>query len=364
MKRASDGTRSRMSLSAFPALKNDCMLRAARGEATEWIPVWMMRQAGRYLPEYQEVRKDADFFTMCRTPELACKVSLQPLERFPTLDAVIIFSDILVIPQAMGMEVLMVKGKGPVFPDPLKVPEDIQKLTLKPDIESTLGYVFDAVNLTRERIAGRVPLIGFSGAPFTLMAYMIEGGGSRTLSKAKTWLFKHPEATHKLLQALTDIIVEYLVGKVKAGAQMLQVFESNGGDLTPDHFTEFSLPYLSQIASRVKAAVDVPMTVFARGANQEGALEALASTEYNTISVDWRIEPSDARKRAGNKTLQGNLDPGALYAAPETLRKLVAKMVKGFGTQRYIANLGHGMHPSHDPEMAGNFIDAVHACTN
>jgi uroporphyrinogen decarboxylase len=232
----------RIPLENFPPCKNDLILRAARGEHTERVPVWMMRQAGRYLPEYRELRSDfSQFFEICRSPELAKAASLQPLDRFEKLssgsiDAVIFFSDILVIPQAMGMEVLMVKGKGPVFPEPLALPSDLDKLEMNPHIEETLGYVFDGINLTRKEINGRVPLIGFSGGPWTLMAYMIEGGGSKTWAKCKGWLYNFPEASHRLLDGITKIIIKYLVGKVKAGAQLLQVFESWGGELAPHLF--------------------------------------------------------------------------------------------------------------------------------
>mmetsp|Transcript_10243 Transcript_10243/g.11807 ORF Transcript_10243/g.11807 Transcript_10243/m.11807 type:complete len:421 (-) Transcript_10243:1628-2890(-) len=357
----------RIPLSDFPPLQNDLILRQAMGEKCERVPIWMMRQAGRYLPEFREERKHTDFFTMCRTPELSCKVSLQPLERFPTLDAVIIFQDILIVPQAMGMEVLMVKGKGPVFPEPLRTPSDLERLDFSPDMEETLGYVFDSVNLTRQRIAGKVPLLGFSGAPFTLMGYMVEGGGSKTMSKVKTWLFRYPDESHRLLQGLADIIVEYMIEKVRAGAQMLQIFESNGGDLSPAQFEEFSLPYLAQIAKRIKKGLAekglpvVPLTVFARGANWEGALEKLSETEYNTVSLDWRVDPKTARNRISvkNATIQGNLDPCTLYASKDRIYTEVVKMLKGFGTERYIANLGHGMHPDHDPEHAHAFILAV-----
>ncbi|GBG32058.1 Uroporphyrinogen decarboxylase [Hondaea fermentalgiana] len=357
----------RVPVEDFPPAKNDLLLRAARGEETERVPVWMHRQAGRYLPEFRELRKHADFFTMCQDPELATEVTLQPLERFPTLDAVIVFSDILVIPQAMGMEVQMVPGRGPVFPDRLVDPADLDRLNFKPDMEKTLGYVYDVVNLTRQRVKARVPVIGFSGAPFTLMGYMIEGGGSKTMSKVKAWLYCHPEASKKLLQALTDIIIEYLVGKVRAGAQLLEVFESSGGDLGPELYDEFSHPYLCQIATKVKAELraqglpEVPMTVFARNVRHEGALEKLADSEYDTLSLDWNILPEVARRRVSIKkaSLQGNLDPCALYASPDRIRALVQDMVKGFGTQRYIANLGHGMLPDHDPEHAHALILAV-----
>jgi len=356
----------RLPLDALPETKNDLLLRAARGERTERAPVWMMRQAGRYLPEFREMRKSADFFTMCQNPELATEVTLQPLERFETLDAVIVFSDILVIPQAMGLECRMVPGRGPVFPEPLVDAEHLSRLNFQPDIEETLGYVFDVVNLTRQRVRGRVPVIGFSGAPFTLMGYMIEGGGSRNLSKAKRWLLNTPDAAHRLLQGLTDIIVEYVVGKVRAGAQLLQIFESNAGDLTPAQFEEFSLPYLVQIVERVKAELKrqglpvVPMTVFARGANQEGTLEKLAASGYDVVGLDWGIEPAVARRRVGDKaTVQGNLDPCTLYASPSRIRAEVEKMLRGFGPQRYIGNLGHGMLPDHSPEHAHAFILAV-----
>jgi uroporphyrinogen decarboxylase len=247
----------RLKLNEFPKLKNDLVLRAAAGEKTERVPVWAMRQAGRYLPEFKEVRAMSEFFSVCRTPEKACRVTLQPLERFGgLLDAAIIFSDILVVPQAMGMEVLMVPGRGPVFPEPLKTPADIAKLELKPDVEAELGYVYDAINLTRDRIDGHCPLIGFSGAPWTLMVYMIEGGGSPTKSKAKTWLYKYPEESHRLMQAITDVLVEYMLGQVTAGAQMLQLFETVGAqELTQEQYYEFVLPYLQQVARRLKAGM-------------------------------------------------------------------------------------------------------------
>jgi len=356
----------RVPLSEFGPTKNDLLLRAARGEEIERVPVWMMRQAGRYLPEFRELRKSADFFTMCQTPELATEVTLQPLERFPTLDAVIVFSDILVIPQAMGMEVQMVPGKGPSFPKPLREPRDLNTLNFKPDMEATLGYVFDVVNLTRQKVRSRVPVIGFSGAPFTLMGYMIEGGGSKTMSKVKTWLYKYPQESKRLLQGITDIVVEYAVGKIKAGAQLIQIFESSGGELTPDLFEEFALPYIRQIASRIRMELreqglpDVPLTIFARNVRYQGALETLAETEYDTLSIDWGIRGEEARSRVGNrKTLQGNLDPCTLFADPTTIRAEVSKMLQGFGTHRYIANLGHGMLPDHDPEHAHIFIKSV-----
>jgi uroporphyrinogen decarboxylase len=341
----------------FPPLKNDLLLRAARREPVERVPVWMMRQAGRYLPEFQEVRAEHDFFTVCRTPELACEVTLQPLRRFP-LDAAIIFSDILVVPQALGLEVQMVKGKGPHFPDPLGSPDDLSRLTT-PDVQRELEYVYEAISLTRRVLGGRAPLIGFAGAPWTLMAYMIEGGGSKQFAKCKAWLYRHPDASHELLKATTEVIVEHLCAQAEAGAQALQVFDSWAGELSPYQFAEFALPYLTDIAERVRERhPDVPLIVFARGAHY--ALDALAATPYDVIGLDWTILPQAARAIVGDRAaLQGNLDPGALYGPPATIRAHVERMIQGFGTEGYIANLGHGMQPDHDPEHAGAFVEAV-----
>ncbi|KAJ3416841.1 hypothetical protein HDV05_008426 [Chytridiales sp. JEL 0842] len=358
-------TRPALRDSDFPPLKNDLILRAARGETLERTPVWIMRQAGRYLPEFREARKRNDFFTICRTPELACEVTLQPIDRYgELLDASIIFSDILVVPQAMGMEVQMLEKQGPHFPEPLRTPDDLSKLTYPVKTAEALGYVMDAITLTRKELNGRVPLFGFVGAPWTLMAYMIEGGGSKTLSKAKTWLFKYQEASHKLLQMITDIIVDYLVEQAKAGAQLLQVFDSWAGELSPQEFNTYSLPYLKEIAIKVNKALkalnyDVPLVVFARGAHY--ALKDLAELEYAVISLDWTITPQQAREQTGGKvTLQGNADPSLLYADPAEIRSVVKKMLDGFGTEkRYIANLGHGMYPDHNPEHLKAYLEAI-----
>uniref|UniRef100_A0A674NAZ4 Uroporphyrinogen decarboxylase n=1 Tax=Takifugu rubripes TaxID=31033 RepID=A0A674NAZ4_TAKRU len=330
---------------------------------TEHVPVWCMRQAGRYLPEFRKTREGRDFFDTCRSPEACCELTLQPLRRFP-FDAAIIFSDILVIPQALGMNVQMVAGKGPTFPEPLKEPEDLQQLQAKVDVSKELDYVFKAITLTRHKIEGKVPLIGFSGAPWTLMSYMIEGGGSNTHSKAKRWLYRHPEASHMLLKMLTDVIVQYLLGQVAAGAQALQVFESHAGILGPVEFKEFSLPYLRDIARRVKdklkeAGEDIPMIVFAKDAHY--ALEDLSQSHYEVVGLDWTIDPQSARERTGGKvSLQGNMDPCALYAPKERISQIVKKMLEGFGKKGYIANLGHGLYPDMDPENVGAFVDAVH----
>uniref|UniRef100_A0A673H1D9 Uroporphyrinogen decarboxylase n=1 Tax=Sinocyclocheilus rhinocerous TaxID=307959 RepID=A0A673H1D9_9TELE len=343
----------------FPELKNDTFLRAI-----EHIPVWCMRQAGRYLPEFRESRAGKDFFETCRSPEACCELTLQPLRRFP-FDAAIIFSDILVVPQAMGMEVQMSPGKGPTFPEPLKEPEDLQRLKTKVDVSSELDYVFKAITLTRHRIEGKVPLIGFTGAPWTLMSYMIEGGGSTTHSKAKRWLYRYPEASHKLLSQLADVIVEYLLGQVKAGAQALQVFESHTGCLGPVEFEKFSLPYLRDIARRVKDKIkesgldNVPMIVFAKDGHY--GLEDLSESGYEVVSLDWTTDPRSARIRTGGKvSLQGNMDPCALYATKERISEIVKRMLESFGTKGYIANLGHGLYPDMDPENVGAFVEAVH----
>ncbi|XP_065843004.1 uroporphyrinogen decarboxylase-like [Oscarella lobularis] len=353
-----------MDSSKFPELKNDSLLRAATGRSVSRIPVWAMRQAGRYLPEFRQVREKHDFFEMCRTPELACQVTLQPLERFD-LDAAIIFSDILVIPQAVGMEVKMVPKQGPVFPDPLQTPDDLQKLNFSVDVHTELKYVYDAITLTRHRLEGKVPLIGFTGAPWTLMSYMIEGGGSKTMSKSKAWLYRHREASHKLLGNLTEIIVEYLSQQVVAGAQLLQVFESHAGFLGRALFNEFCLPYLVRIRDGVRARLSalgqdkVAMTIFAKDAHY--ALSDLAASGYEVISLDWTIEPQTARKIVGNGvTLQGNLDPCALYAKPERIRELTNAMVTEFASGPYIANLGHGMYPDMSPDGLAAFVNAVH----
>jgi len=346
-------------MSSFPPLSNDLLLRAARQEPTPRAPVWMMRQAGRYLPEYQAVRSTYEFFDVVRTPALAAEVTLQPVERFP-IDAAIIFSDILVIPQVLGLEVQMVKGKGPHFPDPLAEPADLSRLRT-PDPATDLGYVLEALTLTRQRLNGRCPLIGFSGAPWTLMAYSIEGGGSKNFSASKRWLYRYPEASHELLQRITATVIDYLDHQIQAGAQYVQVFDSWAGLLPQPLFETFALPYLAEIAAALaERHPDVPRVVFAKGAHY--ALDALADTAYSVISLDWTMDPAEARATVGSRVaLQGNLDPCALYAEPDDIQAQVRRMLDGFGPAGHIANLGHGMHPDHDPAHAGAFIDAVHS---
>lgn len=343
----------------FPPLKNDVLLRAARGEAVPYTPVWMMRQAGRYLPEYRAAREGQTFFETCRDPDLVAELTVQPLRRFP-IDAAIVFSDILVVPQAMGLEVQMLKGKGPFFPEPLAGPRDLERL-VRPDVEDSLGYVFEAIRRTRTVLDGAVPLFGFAGAPWTLMAYMIEGGGSKSFDAARAWLYAEPAAAERLLEAITDVTEAYLLGQIRAGVQIVQVFDSWAGLLGPDAYRRFAMPSLRRLAATLaREAPEVPRAVFARGAHF--ALEELATAGYDVVSLDWTIDPAAARSRTGpDVTLQGNLDPAVLYAAPDTIRERVARMLAGFGRGRHIANLGHGMLPDHDPEHAAVFVEAVHS---
>lgn len=338
----------------FAPLKNDLLLRTARGEKVSRPPCWVMRQAGRYLPEYHEAKGKRDFFECCRDPEIASTLTLQPIERYEGfIDAAIIFSDILVIPQAMGMEVIMVDGKGPVFPHPLVSPSDEQYrevMERESDAVESLDYVYKAITMTRKKLDGRVPLYGFCGAPFTLLCYMVEGGGSKIFKQTKTWIFKHGKESKALLHKIAVLCVEYLAQQVVAGAQILQVFDSWAGELSPASFKEFALPYLEHIANHLPARLKelgqeaVPMVVFAKGAWY--ALDELCQTKYDVIGLDWLHEPKEAYAVAQKygKVLQGNADPGVLYGGHEAITKVVENMVKGFGggKQGWIANLGHG----------------------
>lgn len=344
-------------------MKNDNLLRAARGDSVDRVPVWVMRQAGRYLLEFQEVRAKHDFFEVCRTPELACEVTMQPLRRFD-LDASIIFSDILVIPQALGITVEMKKGVGPVLPEPLVTPEDLERLNQTGTIER-LKYVGDAITMMRHLLDGKVPLLGFTGAPWTLMGYMIEGGGSKTMSKAKSWLTDYPEASEQLLNILTDQVVDYLVMQVKAGAQMLQVFESSAEYLSKEQYLTVCLPYLQRIRDDLhsklaaESIATVPMVLFSKGAMH--SLREQAKTGYEVIGLDWTIDPTEARQQVGpDVTLQGNLDPQLMYKPADELRQLVLDMVQKFGKHRYIANLGHGITPHTPVESMSVLVKAVH----
>ncbi|KAK8870056.1 uroporphyrinogen decarboxylase [Kwoniella newhampshirensis] len=356
----------------FPPLKNDLLLRAAKGEETERAPVWVMRQAGRYLPEFMAVRKDHSFFECCQTPSLASKLTLQPIDRYPNLDASIIFCDILVVPQAMGMEVLMEPLRGPVLPDPLVTPADFRKLRQDVDVQKELGYLFEAITMTRKGLDGRVPLIGFCGAPWTLMAYMCEGGGSKTFEKSKSWLYKYPEESKALLRRIADVCADLLVGQVLAGAQMLQVFDSWAGELTPYQFKTFALPALHHISHKVRYCLEslghpgVAITLFAKGANAPSTFSLLADpavTGYDTLGLDWTVDPVEVRSIVGKKVnLQGNFDPTVLYGGKEGIEREVERASKRWlqAGGGWIANLGHGITPNVKPEDMGWFLECVH----
>lgn len=348
-------------LSSWPPPQNDRLLRAARGEPVDRPPKWMMRQAGRYLPEYMATLRNSDFFTVCRTPALAAEVTLQPFRRYPTLDSLIIFSDILVIPVAMGMDCSMKPDIGPQFDFALKTPEDFKRLNFKPDVHEALGYVFDGIFWTRQRVENKVPVIGFSGAPWTLMGYMVEGGASRSFNNAKKWLYLYPEESRKLLAALRDIIVEYLVGQFDSGAPLLTVFDTNNGEIPPRVYEDFCVPDLKYIAAEVKRRRPAAlMTVFPK----DGEIGAFDDSAYDVVGVSWTASPAEARRQCPSKTLQGNLDPHVLYASADTITDTARRMVAEFGVDKYIANLGHGMLPTHPTAGPSAFIAAVDSCTH
>ncbi len=335
-------------------LQNDLLLRTLRGEATERTPVWMMRQAGRYLPEYMVLREKYGFFERCQTPELACAITLQPVDIIG-VDAAILFSDILVVPQAMGLEVQLIESKGPVLPDPIKNSNDLNRVRV-PDVHETLGYVFDAIKLIKQELNGRVPLIGFAGAPWTLLCYMVQGKGSKTFDEAKAFCYTQPELAHRLLQMITDTTIAYLKEQVKAGADTVQLFDSWGGLLSPGDFENLSLQYMRQIVAALKDSV--PTIVFAKGAWH--SLDAMAATGAQGLGIDWCINPQLARQFAGNKvTLQGNFDPAKLLSPIPVIKKEVTAMLDAFGPGRHIANLGHGILPNIPVDHAKAFVDTV-----
>lgn len=335
-------------------LKNDLLLRALRQEKVERPPVWMMRQAGRYLPDYLKLKAKYDFFTRVQTPELATEITLQPIDQVG-VDAAIIFSDILVIPQAMGLEVLMEEGKGPSLPKVIRTKQDIDALNIA-DAAHHLKYVLDALTLTKRELNGRVPLIGFAGAPWTILCYMIEGRGSKTWDGAKQFAYTHPELAHALLQKITTISIDYLKAQVKAGADTVQVFDSWAGALSPLDFKVFAQPYLLQIADAVSP--HAPVILFPKGTWH--ALNELSKSSASGIGLDWTITPQMARQFTGNAiTLQGNFDPAKLLAPIPKIKQWVKEMIDGFGTQNYIANLGHGITPNVPVDHAKAFVEAV-----
>ena len=335
-------------------LKNDLLLKALRKEKVERPPVWMMRQAGRYLPDYIKLREKYDFFTRVQTPELATEITLQPVEQIG-VDAAIIFSDILVIPQAMGLEVLMEEGRGPSLPQVIKNKKDIDALQTD-NVDQELSYVFKALSLTKKELNNRVPLIGFAGAPWTILCYMVEGKGSKTWDKAKQFAYTQPELAHQLLQKITTITIAYLKAQIKAGADIIQVFDSWAGSLSPEDFKQFAQPYLLQIAEALNG--EAPVILFPKGSWY--ALPDLSESKAAGIGIDWCIDPKMARKLSNNNiTLQGNFDPSKLLAPIPEIKKAVNKMIEDFGVQQYIANLGHGIMPNVPVDHAKAFVDAV-----
>ena len=335
-------------------IKNDLYLRALKGETVERPPVWMMRQAGRYLPEFIEIREKYDFFTRCRTPELASEITVQPIRRYG-MDAAILFSDILVIPQAMNIEVEMKPNVGPWLPNPIRSQKDVDAVIV-PDIDETLGYVMDAIKMTKEMLNDDIPLIGFAGSPWTILCYCIQGQGSKTFDKAKEFCFTQPIAAHTLLQKITDTTIAYLKEKVKAGVDAVQIFDSWGGMLSPVDYQEFSWKYINQIIEALKD--DAPVIAFGKGC--WFALEDMANSNAAALGVDWTITPQMARKFTNNKiTLQGNFDPSRLLSPPKEIKKMVTKMIDDFGKDKYIVNLGHGILPNIPLDNAKAFIDAV-----
>lgn len=333
---------------------NDLFLKALRGEPVPRPPVWMMRQAGRYLPDYLKLREKYDFFTRVQTPELATEITLQPVDQIG-VDAAIIFSDILVIPQAMGLEVLMEEGRGPLLPKTIQTADDVAGLRTT-GVEDTLHYVLDALQLTKRTLAGRVPLIGFAGAPWTIFCYLIEGKGSKTWDKAKSFAYTYPALTHRLLEKITLITIQYLKAQAAAGADAVQVFDSWSGALSPEDFKAYAQPYLLQIAQSLQKVV--PVILFPKGSWY--ALPELAATGIAGLGLDWTISPRQARTWCGETiTLQGNFDPAKLLAPIPYIRSWVKEMIDGFGPQRYIANLGHGIMPNVPVDHAKAFVEAV-----
>ncbi len=334
-------------------MQNDLLLKAARGEETPRVPVWLMRQAGRILPGYRKVRASVkDFTELVKTPELACEVTLEPVNVLG-VDAAIIFSDILVIPEAMGLPYQMLESKGPYFERTVKTAKDIEALRV--GSAENWEYVVEALKLTRKELGDKLPLLGFAGSPWTIFAYMTEGSGSKTFSVAKKMIFSEPQLAHKLLEKITETTIRYLKDQVNAGADLVQIFDSWGGVLGYDTYWEFSLKYITRIAEELSKLV--PVTVFPKGAYF--ASEQLAKIDCRVIGLDWAVNPVEARRIFRNKTLQGNMDPCLLYSDTASIRHATHKMIKAFGTQCYIANLGHGVYPDTPVDHVKCFVEAV-----
>jgi len=344
-------------------MKNDRFLRALLRQPVDVTPIWIMRQAGRYLPEYREIRSRAkDFMTLCQTPELACEVTMQPLARFP-LDAAILFSDILTIPDAMGLGLYFTEGEGPGFERPIRTKAQIDNLGV-PDPNENLRYVMDAVSLIRRELDGRVPLIGFSGSPWTLATYMVEGGTTKNFSQVKGLMFEQPQAMHILLDKLAQTVTSYLNAQIAAGAQAVMIFDTWGGILTNRDYLAFSLDYMQKIVqglTREYEGQTVPVILFTKEGNEW--LENIAATGCDALGLDWKLPIGEARKRVGDKVaLQGNMDPCILYSSPERIREEVASILASFGNGNgHVFNLGHGIHPQIDPEHVKELVEAVHS---
>ncbi len=336
-------------------IQNDLFLRAHRGEAIERYPVWLMRQAGRILPEYRAVRsKLSGFKELVETPAFATEVTIQPVDIL-NVDAAIIFSDILVVPEAMGLPYQMLEQKGPWFEKTIQTMDDLKYAETNFDIEDRLGYVLEAIRITKKELNGRVPLIGFAGAPWTIFCYMVEGKGSKTFSESRKMLYTNPTLAHELLNRITDVTISYLKAQVNAGAQMLQIFDSWAGILGTEQYAEFGLRYLDKIANAIN---EVPLTLFSKGAIN--SVKDLAKLKCNTIGLDWNMDAVAIRKEVGEtRTLQGNLDPCALYASHTEVEKSTINMLNRFESQRHIVNLGHGVYPDIDPEKVKTFIKTV-----
>jgi uroporphyrinogen decarboxylase len=343
-------------------LKNDRLLRALARQPVDVTPVWIMRQAGRYLPEYRATREKAgDFLTLCTTPELACEVTLQPVDRYP-LDAAILFSDILTIPDAMGLGLYFVEGEGPRFERPVRTQRDVAALTI-PDPETELRYVIDTVRLVTRALHGRVPLIGFAGSPWTLATYMVEGGSTRDFNRVKGLMFEQPRLLHTLLETLADAVTQYLNAQINAGVQAVMLFDTWGGVLTPRDYESFSLDYMARIVAgltREAAGRRVPVILFTKNGGQW--LEAMAASGCDALGIDWTTDLGQARQRVGQQVaLQGNLDPAALYASPARIREEVATVLASYGEgSGLVFNLGHGISPNVDPEHVAALVDAAH----
>lgn len=344
------------------ALKNDRYLRALAGQAVDYTPVWMMRQAGRYLPEYRAIRASVGgFMQLCKNPQLACEVTVQPLRRFP-LDAAILFSDILTIPDAMGLGLYFTAGEGPRFERPLRTEQAIRQLAI-PDPETELRYVMDTVRAVHQSLQGDVPLIGFSGSPWTLATYMIEGGPSKNYAIIKQMLYSQPALLHQLLDKLAQSVTHYLNGQIRAGVDAIMLFDTWGGVLSTESYQQFSLRYMQQIIAGLTASptgAKVPVTLFTKGGGQWLAMMKQAGSQ--AIGLDWTTPIGVARAQVGEQiTLQGNLDPCVLYADEATIEREVAKILADYGQgHRHIFNLGHGIHPDVQPEKVAFFIDTVH----